>query len=271
MGGIIHLESENVQTIISKMKLDVKESQAQLDSLKRSINLLSMNWFGGSSKTFLREARNFHTTCDTKFEELSTLIVRAQHEVDEWLEVDSRPWENIQIGLFDRNRDLLESYIIGDTSIATLMLTIVNIPFISDLFILIGDVAGGISSFMSWVVADWDKYERMGQEIAAFLFDTIFFSIRMAPIMQIDAFNLISEISNIVPVFGQAVDMAIDYASWGINTLIGLSSDVQMELFNSSGIKDLFVNSIEGMVNTKIDQFELGFDRSITQILTAPA
>ena len=86
----IHLEPEQVRSIIQRLSADADNIFDSLNDLRRTSNRLSVDWIGTRSSTFSNDSRNLIIKCEGKIQELTTLLGRAQREVDEWESLDNQ-------------------------------------------------------------------------------------------------------------------------------------------------------------------------------------
>ena len=86
----IHMETENVRNLARLLNNQASEIESNVDQLRKSANRLSMGWQGGSrSDRFISTFKNFTRALETKAQDMHTLSVRVNNEVDQWIEVDT--------------------------------------------------------------------------------------------------------------------------------------------------------------------------------------
>jgi hypothetical protein len=282
------METEVVISVVSKLKSDIASCQNQLDDFYiNTMRLTSTSWHGGDSYGFEQDTKKAAIEWRMKLDALSALLLRVEKEVDEWVTFDSKPRPTVlRIGFFDPIRDDLHNWfneetgaILGGISFGSLVGSLIPIPgppgavlgAISEGIGLLADAGAAVNDFMQWAIEDWEKYQKLSQEIAATLFDYVFFTIRAQLVLGIDVLNILGEIPRIIPLLGEVPDKVIDVLCWAASETVGKTAEQAMELANNWGIKDLFVNIEEGFIDKALESVNTGLDPSIQQLLTAPA
>lgn len=85
----IHMETERVREVIRMLNQRALELARARANLRSASQRLSMAWQGGSrSERFHRQFEALVRECEMRAQELQTLASRANHEVQEWENVD---------------------------------------------------------------------------------------------------------------------------------------------------------------------------------------
>lgn len=87
----IHMETDSVRSLANMLNQQADNLFMKADAVRSASRRLSMGWSGGSnSSSFLRNLDTWARQCETKANELQTLSIRVNREVDEWLSVDAK-------------------------------------------------------------------------------------------------------------------------------------------------------------------------------------
>lgn len=86
----IKMDTDEVRFLASVLDQNADKIFQKADELRRLSRRLSSAWSGGSeSSRYIDNLNNWIHQCETKGQELQTLSIRANREIDEWVGVDN--------------------------------------------------------------------------------------------------------------------------------------------------------------------------------------
>jgi hypothetical protein len=204
------------------------------------------------------------------------LGLRMQREVDEWITADQKEWgleiKKMPQGYLDAYRDQLKS-VHNDQAGRNWAIASFGSCFVptwaGGVIGLIADVGGGVNDFMSDTIADWEKYDSFGEEVAATIFDAAFDFPKTEFSVKTDIADILIDTLDLIPGAGYVVSTAVSLLLWIEAQVYSLGVDAGRSVIEALGIKEWYVRTIGDLINQACKKADSSFDPYLQQIMTA--
>jgi uncharacterized protein YukE len=272
-----------VESVSKSMQAAIADINHSSSSLNRQISRLNDAWDSPAARDYGGQLRSILQRIDSLSNDMEQLNTALRTEQQQWKDAAQdyvrvsfpigyfdqykQKWKDMfsedveaRWGDFELEATLTEISLAGLFDLLKLGKFSKLLPIVGTLISAVSDVAGGVIDFMQWAIPDWERYETLGEEIAATLVDLYFAAKRTELQLGVDALNLL---------FGESLGPAADIAARGINNMVDSSFEMRMDQMDESGLKDFIVEHSGKFFNEMISNSDSQINPYIEQLMTA--